>query len=50
MAGGTEGELLAMLDTLLPDESLRVSAADARGHPDARAASGAATSATPATG
>ncbi|MCK2212732.1 alpha/beta hydrolase [Actinomadura sp. ATCC 31491] len=35
MAGGTDGELLAMLNTLLPDESLQVSSADARGRPDA---------------
>ncbi|MEU6727738.1 alpha/beta hydrolase [Nonomuraea wenchangensis] len=35
MAGGTDGELLAMLNTLLPDESLLVSGADARGRPDA---------------
>ncbi|MGN9839009.1 alpha/beta fold hydrolase [Nonomuraea sp. H19] len=31
MAEGTDGELLAMLNTLLPDESLQVSGADARG-------------------
>ncbi|HEX4817656.1 MAG TPA: alpha/beta hydrolase [Nonomuraea sp.] len=34
MADGTDGELLALLNTLLPDESLRVSAADARGRAD----------------
>ncbi|MGW0806959.1 alpha/beta fold hydrolase [Nonomuraea sp. NPDC002799] len=31
MAEGSDGELLAMLNTLLPDESLQVSSADARG-------------------
>ncbi|MFB9200806.1 alpha/beta fold hydrolase [Nonomuraea spiralis] len=35
MAGASEGEFLAMLNTLLPDESLLVSAADARGRKNA---------------
>ncbi|GAA3679190.1 alpha/beta hydrolase [Nonomuraea antimicrobica] len=35
MAEASEGEFLAMLNTLLPDESLQVSAADARGRKDA---------------
>ncbi|WP_346111361.1 alpha/beta fold hydrolase [Nonomuraea maheshkhaliensis] len=35
MAEGTEGEFLAMLNSSLPDESLQVSSADARGRKDA---------------
>ncbi|MBF8190786.1 alpha/beta hydrolase [Nonomuraea sp. K274] len=35
MADGTEGEFLAMLNTLLPDESLQVASADARGRKEA---------------
>ncbi|SEG93953.1 Pimeloyl-ACP methyl ester carboxylesterase [Nonomuraea solani] len=35
MADGTDGELLAMLNSLLPDESLQVSSADARGRAQA---------------
>ncbi|QFY14869.1 alpha/beta fold hydrolase [Nonomuraea phyllanthi] len=35
MAEASEGELLAMLNTLLPDESLQVGSADARGHKEA---------------
>lgn len=35
MEGATDGEVLAMMNTLLPDESLLVSAGDARGRPDA---------------
>lgn len=34
MAEAAEGEFLAMLNTLLPDESLQVPVADARGHKD----------------
>ncbi|MEV0164883.1 pimeloyl-ACP methyl ester carboxylesterase [Nonomuraea fuscirosea] len=35
MAEGTDGEFLAMLNSSLPDESLQVSSADARGRKDA---------------
>ncbi|MEV0615564.1 alpha/beta hydrolase [Nonomuraea sp. NPDC050404] len=35
LAEGTEGEFLAMLNTMLPDESLQVSSADARGRKEA---------------
>ncbi|MEV1170052.1 alpha/beta hydrolase [Nonomuraea sp. NPDC049784] len=35
MAEASEGELLAMLNTLLPDESLQVGSADARGRKEA---------------
>jgi pimeloyl-ACP methyl ester carboxylesterase len=34
MADASDGEFLAMLNTLLPDESLQVSTADARGRED----------------
>ncbi|GAA0913838.1 alpha/beta hydrolase [Nonomuraea longicatena] len=34
MAGASDGELLALLNTLLPDETLTVPSADGRGDPD----------------